>query len=169
TVLPGLVVALEHGLGAQLDVEKLVARACVVENVDAGADVARRPVLDRRTRLEVRGLTRVADGVRVRDVVTGHVDSALLRQQALEGRLDAEEGRERHQALASTVCAACCVGAQPPGRYPACGEPERMDIRCERNVSSCRTSTWFCWWTRDVSSRRPCSSAESWRACNPSA
>ena len=86
-------------LGAVLDVEEDVADAAVLQDVDAGAEVGRAAVLhaaggdaERLRGGEDRLLARVADGVRVGDVVRGDVEAALLGQQAAQRGLESEEG-----------------------------------------------------------------------------
>jgi hypothetical protein len=114
-VLERLGRALEHRLGAQLDVDVVGADTLVLRHVDARAEQAGGDVRERRRRLEHRDLARVAGRGRVRDVVAGDVDRALLREDAAQRGLDAEEGRESHQTLASTTLEPCGERVQPPG------------------------------------------------------
>src|SRR5581483_9227336 len=167
-VLLCLGVPLLHRLRAQLDVDEVVAHALVALHGDAGAEQAGRNDWLRRRRDEVRRLARVPRRVGVRDVVAGDVDLLLLREQAAQRRLETEEGRDPHQALASTVVVAWGVRRQPFGVYPASGAPESTRIRWSRKLSSCRIRTRFVVCTRCTSSSRPRSSAESRRAASAS-
>jgi hypothetical protein len=101
--------ALVGGRRPQLRVVEDVADPAVRVDRHALAHLARedhaphRHVRDRVGRLEHGLLAAVALGVRVRDVVRGRVERALLRDQAAHRDVDPVEGRDGHQARASRI------------------------------------------------------------------
>jgi hypothetical protein len=109
-----LVTAERHVLAAVLEVEEVAAQAAVGLDLDALAEeravaAGDRAVaeLERRGGGERRLLAGVADRVGVREVVRRDVETALLREQAAERRLEAHEARDLHQALRSSAWWRC--------------------------------------------------------------
>ena len=124
----GLVAAERHVLAAVLDVEEAVAQAAVGLDLDALAEERARAVRRARRRSSDSGvggderglLARVADGVRVGEVVGGDVEAALLGEQAAQRRLEAHEARDVHASRSRTRWAAA-TGARRAGGARAGG------------------------------------------------